>query len=180
MTNFPHLMAPGQIGPLELRNRILMAPMGDVLCNDDGTVSDNQLAYFEARARGGAALLLVGSVSVAYPAGSFHDRQVAASEDSYIKGLTELAHRVHQHGGRIAAQLVHDGLSSLTDIAAGRPVLVPSPPPAVTPDRLSQMVTAEEAAAMMSPFTQPTSRVDFHVADDGDRAWPLGRFADAA
>ena len=48
MTNFPHLMAPGQIGPLELRNRILMAPMGDVLCNDDGTVSDNQLAYFEA------------------------------------------------------------------------------------------------------------------------------------
>jgi 2,4-dienoyl-CoA reductase-like NADH-dependent reductase (Old Yellow Enzyme family) len=71
---FDNLLAPGRIGSLELRNRILMCPMGDCLCNRDGTVSPNQLAYFEARARGGAALLLVGSVSVVYPLGSFDAR----------------------------------------------------------------------------------------------------------
>ena len=52
MTAFPHLLAPGRIGSLEIRNRILMCPMGDELCNEDGTISDNQAAYFEARARG--------------------------------------------------------------------------------------------------------------------------------
>jgi 2,4-dienoyl-CoA reductase (NADPH2) len=180
MTAFTHLLSPGRIGSLELRNRILMAPMGDVLCNGDGTVSANQLAYFEARARGGAGLLLVGSVSVAYPAGSFHDRQVAASDDRFLDGLTRLAERAHRHGAAIAPQLVHDGLSSLTDIAAGRPVLAPSIPPGITPDRLSQMVTSDEAAAMMSPYTQPTSKVEIRVATDADIAWAIGRFADAA
>ena len=76
MTAFPHLLAPGAIGSMTLRNRILMAPMGDSLANADGTVSDAQLAYFEARARGGAALLLIGSVAVAYPDGCVDERQV--------------------------------------------------------------------------------------------------------
>src|SRR5437867_3254341 len=76
---FPHLLAPGRIGALDLRNRILMCPMGDSLCERDGSVSANQLAYFEARARGGAALLLVGSVSIAYPLAAFDEPQVAAS-----------------------------------------------------------------------------------------------------
>src|SRR5438132_516310 len=75
---FPHLLAPGRIGSLTLRNRILMCPIGDSLANEDGTVSERQLSYFEARARGGAALLLVGSVAVSYPAGSYSAHQVAA------------------------------------------------------------------------------------------------------
>ena len=85
MTDFARLLAPGAIGTLPLRNRILLCPMGDELCNDDGSVSANQAAYYEARARGGAALLLVGSVSVAYPYASFSARQTAASDDRYLR-----------------------------------------------------------------------------------------------
>ena len=44
------------------------------------SISLNQAAYFEARARGGAALLLVGSVSIAYPRGSFGDSPDVAAE----------------------------------------------------------------------------------------------------
>ena len=62
---FKRLLEPGRIGTLELRNRIIMCPMGDSLCERDGTISANQAAYFEARARGGAALLLVGSMGIA-------------------------------------------------------------------------------------------------------------------
>ncbi len=80
-----------------------MAPMGDSLANPDGTISEAQLAYFEARARGGAALLLVGSVAVAYPDGCVDERQVAASLPEHDAGLRALADRVHdprRHGGR--------------------------------------------------------------------------------
>ena len=56
---------------MTLRNRILMCPMGDALANPDGTVSARQLAYYEARARGGVALIIVGSVAVDYPGGAF-------------------------------------------------------------------------------------------------------------
>jgi 2,4-dienoyl-CoA reductase-like NADH-dependent reductase (Old Yellow Enzyme family)/ribulose 1,5-bisphosphate synthetase/thiazole synthase len=176
---FAHLMSPGNIGALEIRNRILMCPMGDCLAEDDGRVSDRQIAYYEARARGGAGLLLVGSVSVAYPAGSYGAQQTALSGDEFLPGLRRLTTRVHDHGARIAAQLVHDGQRSLLDIAQGRAVLCASPPARVTSDRLSRMVTAEESAAMTAPFRQPSSKIAAHIAEEGDLAWAIDAFAQA-
>lgn len=179
-TSFEHLLAPGHIGTLELRNRIIMAPMGDCLSNVDGTVSDNQAAYFEARARGGAGLLLVGSVSVSYPYGSFDERQTAASDDIYLPGLIDLTTRVHRHGARIAAQITHNGQMSLFDTANGRPMLVPAPPKAPKPDHISTMVTEGEVAAMMWAYTQPTSQLSYQAATESDLAWVVERFVDTS
>lgn len=177
---FPHLLAPGRIGPVELRNRIVMAPMGDRLADDDGSVSDRQLAYFEARARGGAALVMVGSVSVAYPQGSYADRQTAISHERFVPGLAALAERVHRHGAKLGLQLVHDGALSMHDIAEGRPTLVPAVPPPIRPDRLSGLVTPDEMTAMTAPFVGPHARFENRIATDEDLAWVIGRFADAA
>jgi 2,4-dienoyl-CoA reductase (NADPH2) len=175
---YTHLLSPGRIGQLDTRNRIVMAPMGDCLANGDGTVSDNQLAYFEARARGGAGMLLVGSVSVSYPYGSFDDHQTAASDDSFLPGLIDLTTRAHRHGARIAAQLTHNGGFSLYDTAMGRPVLVPAPPKEAKPDHILAMVTQAEVAAMSWAYTQPTSRLEFQTATEQDLAWVVERFVD--
>jgi 2,4-dienoyl-CoA reductase (NADPH2) len=159
---------------------MLMAPMGDALAHDDGTVSETQLAYYEARARGGAALLLVGSVSIAYPRGTVDARQTAVSDDSFLPGLERLTARVHDHGGAIAAQLTHNGAMSLLDIERGEPLLVPAKPAPPRPDALTMMLTPEELAAVTSPFTAPTARVVNHVADDADLAAVVDQYADAA
>lgn len=177
---FPHLLAPGRIGTLALRNRILMAPMGDSLADADGTVSAAQLAYFEARARGGAALLLVGSVAVAYPDGCVDEHQVAASRDSDVAGLRALADRVHAHGAAVAAQLVYNGALARFDIARGHPMLVPAVPARPHPDRLSTMLTDTELAGFMAPYQVPGAKVEYRVATDEDLATVVGRFADAA
>ena len=177
---FRHLLNPGRIGTLELRNRILMCPMGDELCNDDGSISANQAAYFEARARGGAALLLVGSVSIAYPRASFSSRQVAASNDSFLPGLIDLTTRVHKHGGRIAAQLTHNGQMSLFDTYNGLPQLVPSVPKPANPDRYSMMVTPGELAAMSWAFTGPKSNLEYQVMTEADIATAIEQFVDAS
>lgn len=173
-------MSPGRIGALEIRNRILMCPMGDCLANADGSVGERQLAYYEARARGGAGMLLVGSVSVAYPSGSYGATQTALSNDDFLPGLRSLTARVHDHGARIAAQLVHDGQRSLLDIAQGRAVLCASPPTRVATDRLSRMVTADEITAMTAPLRQPTSKFAAQVATEDDLEWVIDTFADAA
>ena len=177
-STFTHLLASGRIGTLELRNRIIMAPMGDCLSNTDGTVSDNQAAYFEARARGGAGMLLVGSVSVSYPYGAFDERQTAASDDRYLPGLIDLTTRVHRHGGRIAAQITHNGQMSLYDTAMGRPMLVPEPPKDPKPDHIMTMVTEAEIGAMMWAYTQPTSKLEYQTATEQDLAWVVERFVD--
>lgn len=180
MNEFPHLLAPGRIASTELRNRIVMCPMGDSLAAPDGTVSEVQLEYFGARARGGAALLEVGSVSVSYPRGSFAATQTAASDDHFLPGLTRLAARVHSHGALVAAQLVHDGGNSLYDIEQGRPLLVPSVPPRPHPDRISRMLTADEQAAMARPFMAPTARVELREATDADLEEVIEMYATSA
>ena len=61
---FERLLSPGRLGPLALRNRLAMCPMGVNLGEPDGTCGDDIVAWFGARAAGGAGLVLVGSASV--------------------------------------------------------------------------------------------------------------------
>lgn len=180
MSAFDHLLAPGRLGSLDLRNRIALCPMGTNLGEPDGTVGDRQAAWFEARARGGAGLVLVGSVAVAYPSGSYDARQVACSADEHLPGLRRLVGDVHRHGAAVAAQLVHDGANSLLDIAEGRPLLVPSRQRPPAQDALSAMVTDEELAGMVAPFSGPAAGYSVREATDEDLAWVVERFVDAA
>ncbi len=178
---FPHLLSPGFLGSLELRNRILMCPMGHHLSNPDGSISANEAAYFEARAAGGAALLIIGNVGIASPTGTSDGRMTAASDDErHLPGLRDLASRVHAHGGRVAAQINHQGKMSLLDAAEGRPMLVPYVPHPGGPDPLAAMVSAEEQAAMTAPFTRPGARFEFRVADSDDIGTVIEQYATAA
>ena len=70
MTAFPHLLAPGRIGPLELRNRIVLAPMGSYLGGEDGHITERHTRFYEERARGGAGLVTTEVVAVDWPRGA--------------------------------------------------------------------------------------------------------------
>lgn len=173
-------MAPGRIGSLTLRNRILMCPMGDNQATDGGYVTDQQIAYFEARARGGAGLLLVGSVGVTAPDGLSTPRQSAIADDSFLEGWSRMAQRVHAHGARLALQLVHNGKNAVMDIVAGRPMLVPSVPEEPRADPLMGMLTPEEAASMGTPAQVEGGRVVFHEMTRDDIAHIASAYADSA
>ena len=67
---FRHLMSPGRINQLELRNRIFFSPMGSNLAEEDGSVGERLRTYYAERAKGGAALVTMGSVSVGFPVGA--------------------------------------------------------------------------------------------------------------
>ena len=122
---FPHLLSPGRIGALEFRNRIFVSAMGTNLSAEDGHCSPGQEAFYEARARGGAALVTLGSVAVSWPCGSVNPNQVALSDDRFVPRLAALAERIHRHGCRLAAQLQHGGLVALNDMLSGRGRLGP-------------------------------------------------------
>lgn len=177
---FPSLFRPGQIGRMAVRNRLAMCPMAEGLANRDGSVSDAQVAYFAARADGGVGLVIVGSCVVAYPQAAFAPNMTALSHPRYLPGLRRLTARVQAAGARIAAQLVHDGQYALEDVAAGRPLLVPSPPRGAAPDRLALMASPEEIAARIAPFQAPGARLEHREATEDDLAWVIERFATAA
>ncbi|MDD3799308.1 MAG: FAD-dependent oxidoreductase [Novosphingobium sp.] len=128
---YPHLLSPGRIGTMELRNRIAVTAMGVSLAEDDGTVGERIIAYHEEQAKGGVGLIISGVAGVAWPVGCVQWQQTAISEDRFVPGLTKLTERVHAHGAKIAAQLHHGGLVAAYSAARwGLPLWAPAIPPA--------------------------------------------------
>ena len=178
MTNsLSHLLKPGRIGGLELRNRIGMAPMGSNFAESDGHCGERIQAYYEARARGGAGLLIMGVASVAYPAGTAEPYQVGISRDEFIPGLAGIAERVHRHGARIAIQLQHAGKTATRDLAEGRPIWAPSPPPPLKTTMMNAL-TKEELAAFVGALGR--HKPQLRVMDKADIEQLIEWFAAAA
>lgn len=174
---FSSLLQPGRIGTLELKNRIVGAPMGTNYAEDDGTCGERSQAYYEARAKGGAGLLIMGVCAVAFPAGTAEPYQVGISRDDHIPGLAALTRRVHRHGARIAMQLQHAGKTATRDLAAGREMWVPSLPPPTKTDML-QALTDEEMATFVGGLGKTRPRL--RVMSREDIAVMVTYFADAA
>ncbi|SFP51960.1 2,4-dienoyl-CoA reductase (NADPH2) [Geopseudomonas sagittaria] len=179
MTSFTHLLAPGRIGKLELRNRIVMAPMGSNFAESDGHCGERIQAYYEERAAGGAGLLIMGVCAIAYPAGTAEPYQVGVSSDEFLPGLTALASRVHQHGAKIAMQLQHAGKNAVRDMAEGRPIWVPSLPPPAKTDMMAAL-TPEELATFVSSAKRREGGAAIRVMDQADIAQMVEWFAAAA
>ena len=123
---FPKLLEPGKIGSMELRNRIIMAPMGTGFATKDGHVTERMRSYYEARARGGVSMVVPGVLFVDFPRGLTMECALAISDDKYIPGLRSLVEVVHRHGAKIAAQLNHGGKIATVDLAEGIAPLAPS------------------------------------------------------
>jgi 2,4-dienoyl-CoA reductase-like NADH-dependent reductase (Old Yellow Enzyme family) len=177
--SFRHLLAPGRIGSLELRNRIVMSPMGSNLAEKDGHLGERIKRYYEERARGGVGLIIVGVGAIAFPAGACNPNQVAISEDVYLPGLTDLADRIHRHGARLAIQLQHAGKVATQDMGAGRPLWVPSALPPKVGDLFDDL-TPEEVGGVTEYFSRPGAKLRFHEMSRSDIAELVEMFAAAA
>ncbi len=174
-----HLLAPGRIGALELRNRIVMSPMGSNLADADGHMGERIIRYYEERARGGAGLLIVGVGAISFPDGACNPKQVAISDDAFLPGLSELCERVHAHGAKVAIQLQHAGKVAVRDMVAGRPLLVPSVLPYKGGD-LTNDLTPDEMERFTRDLRKPGAKLRFHEMSEGDIAAITAKFAEAA
>lgn len=127
---YPHLLSPGRIGTMELKNRIAVTAMGVSLSEDDGTVGEQIISYHEEQAKGGAGLIISGVAGVAWPVGAVALGQTAISDDRFIPGLRKLTDRVHAHGTKIAVQLHHGGfVAGYSYNRWGHPLWGPAVPP---------------------------------------------------
>ena len=158
---FAALFAPGRIGTLELKNRIVMASMTTRSADEGGFVTDEGIAYFCARAEGGVGLI---TVEMASPekAGKHRNRELGIYDDRFLPGLTHLVDALHARGAKASIQLGHGGGHTRVDITGGEPPVAPSAiphivqegttetivPEAMSLERIEQAVTAFAQAAL--------------------------------
>jgi 2,4-dienoyl-CoA reductase-like NADH-dependent reductase (Old Yellow Enzyme family) len=125
----------------------------------DGYVTDETIAYYVARARGGVGLI---TVEMASPekAGRHRHYELGIYDDRFLAGLAKLVAAIHAEGAKAAIQLGHGGGHTRIDIAGEEPIApsdVPHSvqeghtevivPKAMTRQRIAQTIDAFAAAA---------------------------------
>ncbi|MCK5642543.1 MAG: FAD-dependent oxidoreductase [Gammaproteobacteria bacterium] len=176
---FRKLFEPGHMGELELRNRIVMAPMGTNFAAEDGHVTQRLTAYYEERARGGVGLIIVGVGSVDHPRGNIIPRQVALSDDKFIPGLRRLVRAVNKHGAKIAIQLNHGGKLSRQDLAEGYAPVTPSPASTLMTEMLEGLTKDEIRRLAMQFAKMPSDKTTRELTVDEIKRI-VRRFAESA
>jgi len=103
----PELFQPIKIGNCQIANRIVMAPMNVLMSSgNNGLVTDQNLAYYAARARGGTGLLISECVLGTRLASRFpYTTNLHLFNTTHLAGLEELSETVHAFGSKIFIQL---------------------------------------------------------------------------
>lgn len=119
------LLSPIKIGKLEIKNRFVVPPMGTNFANMDGTVSQQLIDYYVARAKGGFGLIIVEVVAVD-PLGKAIACEGGLWEDNQIEGWSKLVDAVHDAGAKIFVQLHHCGRQTVPSYIGGNQPVAPS------------------------------------------------------
>lgn len=110
------LFDPVILGPYELKNRIVMAPLTRSRADDAGVPGELQATYYAQRASAG---LIISEATNISPQGKGYIRTPGIWSKEHIEGWKLSTHSVHSLGGRIFLQLWHVGRVSHPDLQPG-------------------------------------------------------------
>ena len=148
---YEHLFRPGTIGSLRLKNRAVMMPMATEMADRFGLPTDRQIKYYQARAKGGAALIIHEYTGVddvdSIPAP--HTLRVA--QDYHIPALEKLTDAVHLYDCKIVAQLHHGGATA-NPALTGRQNIAPSAVPIAEGRPMPREMTLEDIRRVQGKF----------------------------
>ena len=116
-----NLFSPLRIGGVTLKNRIISAPMTYPILTPDGCLTPEAIAFYELRARGGAAVVTVSELIVDSERGKYYPVQVTIDSPSAKDTLATAARAVRRHGAVASMELSHGGRFALSDDVAWGP-----------------------------------------------------------
>jgi mycofactocin system FadH/OYE family oxidoreductase 2 len=107
ISRYRHLFTPLEIGPVTVANRIVFAAH---LTNfaENGLPSEQHVAYYEARAKGGTGLIITEEHST-HPSDWPYEKLIHGFHAGVIPGYRRITEAVHRHGTPIFAQINHNG-----------------------------------------------------------------------
>lgn len=154
MSAYPILFSPIKINQMELRNRIVM-PAIHLNYTPGGKVTDQLVAFYRDRAKGGAALMIVGGAVISPIAGG--PVMVSIKDDSDIEGLSRLSQAAHDHGSAIGVQLYHAGAYAHRMLIGGEAVSSSAHTSAFTREE-ARALSLEEIPAVQDEFAAAALR----------------------
>lgn len=149
------LFSSFKVKNLELKNRIVMAPMCMYSAEEDGKAKEWHYIHYATRAIGGTALIIQEATAVE-PRGRITDRDLGIWDDSQIDGLKRIVTECKKHGAAMGIQLAHAGRKCE---AASEEIIAPS---AIAFDenyKLPKEMSKEDIDEVVQAFKKAASRV---------------------
>lgn len=131
---------------IQLKNRIVMAPLTNFSSNADGTVSDAEVEYYIRRAKGVG--MVITACTYVTPNGKGFVGEFAADSDEMIPSLRRLATALKEQGTKAVLQIFHGGRMC---------------PPELVPN--GETVSASDIAPEQAGATVPRALTDKEIEE---------------
>lgn len=149
---YEKLFTPFQIGTMEVKNRLVMSPMGTNSSFTNGRKDAQEIDYFTERAKGGVGMIILGCQML--------NEQIAQGSmegylDTYtvLPSLTSMCDSVHRYGTKIVCQISPGtGRNAFLDTYGNPPISSSATPSVFNPDILCHELTVEEIQQIMKGF----------------------------
>lgn len=119
---YPHLFTPISLGKTIARNRIFTAPTGWNANDANDQATSEAVAYYELKAKGGAAVVTVGETSIDSVNGKCAPFEMALDNPRAIMNFSVMADAIKKHGALASCELVHPGWIATSSILEGNEV----------------------------------------------------------
>jgi 2,4-dienoyl-CoA reductase-like NADH-dependent reductase (Old Yellow Enzyme family)/thioredoxin reductase len=149
---YKYLFQKGNIGKLELKNRVVMPAIGVSLAKSTGEASDDLIAYYEERAKGGCGLIITEITKIDDEYGAGTANQLSVTKPIHVVQLERLAKTVHKYDSKIFVQLHHPGRQTYSRLIGGKQVVAPSAIMCKRTKEMPRALTTEEVEDLVKKF----------------------------
>jgi mycofactocin system FadH/OYE family oxidoreductase 2 len=153
---FEYLFTPLKIGPISVRNRIVL-PAHVTVFGENHLPTERMAYYLGERAKGGASLIISELTSV-HPNSLALTQQLAGYDERAIPGFRLISDIVHGHGAKIIGQLAHMGRQS-GSLFTSLPIWAPSRVPSPRVREIPHVMTVEEIQEVKEGFVKSASNL---------------------
>ncbi|WP_411333053.1 NADH-dependent flavin oxidoreductase [Metabacillus indicus] len=169
-SKYKQLLQPFQFeNGVQLKNRIVMAPMTNFSSNEDGTVTKEETDYYSRRS-GGPGMVITACAYVT-PSGKGFPGEFGSDTDDMIPSLKQLAASIKEKGAKAIMQIFHGGRMVPAELVPGGDVVSASDVPAEQGHPsgeapVPRALTIDEIHSIIDDFGESTRRA-IQVGFDG-------------
>lgn len=168
--NYKAMFQPIQIGPMTVKNRFVVPPMGNNFANSDGCMSEQSVAYYKERAKGQFGLITI-EATVVHKGAKGGPRKPCLYDDSTIESFKKVIDACHEEGAKVSIQLQNAGPEGNAK-NAGAPITAATSIPSVFGRDIPHELTTEEVYKLIEGYGEAAERamkagvdaVEIHMA----------------
>lgn len=155
---YSKLFATGTIGDLNLKNRIVMAPLAMGVAEADQTIGAAFYEYLKQRADGGVSMIILENTRVDDEHGVAAPCQMSVARDEHIAPLKKATDMLHDRDVVVFAQLHHPGRETFSNLNSDEPVWSSSDRACGVCGAETHEMTTEEVELIISKFATGAKR----------------------